>query len=198
MEMSAQDVMDTVVKDIRYYAQSGGGMTLSGGEPLAQFDFMMALLRLAKEKGIHTCVETSGYADTGKLLSSVPYVDLFLYDFKISDEGEHEKFTGVPLKPIMDNLFAIDEAGAKSILRCPIIPAFNERDGHFTAISALANALSNIVEVNIMPYHPMGASKAKRIGREYPIEDTGFQPDEQIDGWIRKIGQNTKVAVKRG
>jgi len=198
LAMSAQDVMNVVLKDTRYYKQSGGGLTLSGGEPLAQFNFALELLRLAKENGINTCLETSGYAPTDRLLSIMPYVDLFLYDYKESDDDEHKKTTGVSRGLIMDNLFAIDKAGARTVLRCPIVPACNERDGHFTAIATTANALRNIIEINIMPYHPMGASKAARIGREYPISDISFTTDGQIEAWILAVSRETNVTVKKG
>lgn len=197
-EMSAQDIIDIALKDARYYKHSGGGLTISGGEPLAQPDFTTELLRLSKENGLHTCLETSGYASTDRLLSVMPYVDLFLYDFKESGEDEHKTFTGISRGLIMDNLFAIDKAGAKIVLRCPVIPAYNDRDEHFAAIAATANALHNIVEVNIMPYHPMGASKAARIGREYPLADIGFPKDGQIDGWLERVCRDTHVTVKKG
>jgi len=196
--MPAQDVMDAALKDARYYKRSGGGLTLSGGEPLAQFGFALELLRLAKENGIHTCLETSGYAAAEQLLAVMPYVDLFLYDFKESGEDEHIKSVGAPRGLIMDNLSAIDKAGARIVLRCPIIPACNERDGHFKAIAAAANSLRNIAEVNIMPYHPLGASKAARIGRDYMISDMRFPTEAQIDGWIEKVRRGTDVLVKRG
>jgi len=194
--MAVQDVIDIVLKDVRYYESSGGGMTLSGGEPLAQFEFSRELLRLAKENGIHTCLETSGYASTDKLMSVIPYVDLFLYDFKISDDDEHLKFTGVPRSPIMENLQTLDKAGAKIILRCPVIPGHNDNDGHFTAISETANALKNIVEVNIMKYNPMGASKAKRIGQNGL--ELGFPEEKQVEDWLEAIARNTKVTVRLG
>ncbi|MCL2285157.1 MAG: glycyl-radical enzyme activating protein [Firmicutes bacterium] len=196
--MQAQDVMDIVMKDEKFYKQSGGGLTISGGEPLAQYEFTLELLRLAKENGLHTCIETCGFAPTDRLLSIVPYVDLFLYDFKESNEDRHKEFTGASNRLIIDNLFAIDKAGAKVILRCPIIPTCNDRDGHFTAIAQMANTMCNIVEVNIMPYHPMGASKAMRIGREYRLADIGFPTDEQVDGWVKAAQQRTNVEVRKG
>jgi len=193
---TVQDVVDIVLKDVRYYENSGGGMTLSGGEPLAQFDFTLAILQLAKENGIHTCLETCGYASSDKLMSVMPYVDLFLYDFKATGDDEHLRFTGVPRSPIIENLQTIDKAGAKIILRCPIIPGYNDNEVHFAAISATANALKNIVEVNIMKYNPMGASKAKRIGQSGL--NLGFQAEEQIDGWLSSAAWGTNVTVKFG
>ena len=196
--MSAQAVIEIALKDLRYYKTSGGGLTISGGEPLAQHGFSLELLRLAKEKGLHNCLETSGYASTEKMLSLVPYVDLFLYDFKISNEDEHKKFTAVPRKPIVDNLQALNDAGAKIVLRCPIIPTYNDTLEHFKAISATAEALPNVLEVNIMPYHPMGSSKAVRIGKEYPISAVDFPKAGQIEDWLKAVGDGTGVVVKRG
>jgi len=193
---TAQDVLDIVLKDVRYYEKSGGGMTLSGGEPLAQFDYSLELLQLAKENNIHTCLETSGYVSADKIMSVMPYVDLFLYDFKIANNDEHLKYTGVPKSPIMENLQTLDNAGAKIILRCPVIPGYNDNDEHFAAISKAANALKNIVEVNIMKYNPMGASKAKRIGESGL--NLGFPEETQVERWLKSTAQNTKVTVKLG
>ena len=196
--MWAQDVINIALKDMRYYKQSGGGLTLSGGEPLAQFEFTLSILRLAKESGLHTCLETCGYTPKDKILSVIPYVDLLLYDFKESNDNKHKKFIGVSRDLIMDNLLAIDKAGAKIILRCPIIPKFNDRDSHFSAIAATVNALNNVIEINIMPYHPMGASKAVRMGKEYPLSDVCFPLESQIDSWLTKVKQETHVTVKKG
>jgi len=196
--MQAQDVMAEVLKDMRYYKQSGGGITISGGEPLAQFNFTLELLRLARQNGIHTCIETSGHAPAERILAILPYVDLFLFDFKEVDEESHKKFTGVSNDIIINNLRLIDAVGEKIILRCPIIPTYNDRDEHFSAIAKLANSLQNITEINIMPYHPMGASKAVRVGHEYHVSDIGFPTDEQVNDWLQAVSSKTDVPVKKG
>ena len=196
--VTAQSVIDIALKDERYYKKSGGGFTISGGEPMAQYDFTFELLRLAKENNIHTCIETCGYTKTTQILSILPYTDLVLFDYKESDEDKHKEYTGVLNDLIIKNLQAIDTAGAKIILRCPIVPGYNDRDEHFTAIAETANSLNNISEINVMSYHPMGGSKAKRIGRKYKLSDIGFPEDEQINDWLMKIGKNTAVSVKKG
>jgi len=196
--MSVQEVLDIALKDLHYYNSSGGGLTISGGEPLMQHGFTLKLFQLAKENGLHNCLETCGYADTEKILSLIPFVDLFLFDFKISNEDNHIKFTNAPRKPIIDNLRAINDAGAKIILRCPIIPTYNDTEDHFNAISETAETLSNVIEVNIMPYHPMGSSKAMRIGREYLVSGVEFSTDEQIGHWLDMVRRGTSVAVKQG
>jgi len=198
MEMSVQEIITIVMKDIRYYEQSGGGMTISGGEPLAQYDFTLELLKTAKENGLHTCIETSGFSPKEKILNCLPYIDLFLFDYKETDENKHKEVIGASNKSILENLTAIDKAGAKILLRCPIIPGQNDRDDHFRAIAETANKMTNITEINIMPYHPMGASKAKRIGRTVPDHDRKFPTDDQITGWLEKIKENTNKPVIKG
>jgi len=196
--MQAQDVIEIVLKDKRHYESSGGGLTLSGGEPLSQFEFSAELLQLAKAQNIHTCVETSGFVPTMRILSIAPFVDLFLYDYKESDAEQFEKTIGVDDELITKNLFTLDKAGSKIILRCPIIPTCNDRDDHFAKIAETANRLENITEINVMPYHPMGQSKSGRIGREYPLAGIDFSSDEKIIEWIEKISRQTKVPVKKG
>jgi len=196
--MPADEIVEVVLKDKRYYEKSGGGVTVSGGEPMAQFSFASEILCLSKENNIHTCIETSGYAKTAQFLSIMQYTDLFLFDFKQTGEDLHTKHTGVGQGEIIKNLFALDTAGAKIILRCPVIPGFNDREEFFEAISNTANKLKNILEINVMPYHPMGSSKSKRIGRLYPLPDIGFPEDEQVNEWVKNISKKTDINVKKG
>jgi len=196
--MSSKDIIEVVIKDTAFYDHSGGGLTLSGGEPLAQYALTHELVKMARDKKIHTCIETSGHVPTDRLLSVLPYVDLFLYDFKESNTTLHKQFTGVPNDLIIKNLHEICDAGAKVILRCPIIPGYNDRDDHFMAIATAANTHNNIQEINIMPYHPMGASKSTRFDSDYPLPDIDFPTQERVNDWITKIKKNTKINVKKG
>lgn len=166
---TVDDIMHEVIRDLSFYKQSGGGMTLSGGEPLYQADFTLALLQAAKAQGIHTCVETSGYASYSTLRRILPYTDLFLYDWKETNEDRHTKYTGVSNATICKNLIALDASGAASILRCPIIPGYNDNTEHYMGIAALANSLHNIKAVNILPYHTMGSHKAETLGQVYQL-----------------------------
>ena len=122
-EYTIDEVLKEIVKDKPFYENSGGGVTLSGGEPLAQYDFSLELLKKAKENGIHTAIETCGYAEKSKILEIAKYVDLFLFDCKETNPELHKKYTGVDNKIILDNLKALSDAGSKIILRCPIIRA---------------------------------------------------------------------------
>jgi len=196
-EQTAEDVFAEVIKDLRYYEKSGGGMTVSGGEPLAHIEFTKALLMLAKDNNIHTCVETSGFAREENVRVLLPYVDLWLFDYKASGEA-HKKFAGVENDIILRNLKITDEAGGQMILRCPIVPTCNDNAEHFAAIAQTANSLQNIVEINVMPYHPMGESKANRIGQDYPLKDVGFPEDETVQSWLQEIQAQTRVQVRKG
>ena len=167
-KVTVQAVMEEVLKDSAYYATSGGGMTLSGGEPLMQPQFSLALLQEAKQAGLHTCVETCGFCHESVLRSAVQYVDLFYYDFKCYDEQLHKQYVGVSLLPILNNLSVLERAKANVVLRCPIIPGINDVTAHFQAIASLSK-MSCISQVELMPYHSMGKEKAKKIGTSYPL-----------------------------
>ena len=194
---SVEEVLDEVLKDKPFYETSGGGMTLSGGEPMLQFDFTLALLQAAKEHGLHTCIESCGYTDASKLRAIAPFVDLFLYDCKESDPARHKKYTGVSNQKILKNLRLLDDMGCATILRCPIIPTLNDRDDHFAGIAALANSLKNVQEIHIEPYHPLGSGKAAMLGREYALPELSFPTEETVKDWIARVAAQTNVPVKK-
>ncbi len=197
-EMTVEDVISEVLKDVPFYETSNGGMTISGGEPMAQFQFTNALLEEAKKHKLHTCLETSGFAPMEKYRKIAGLVDIFLYDMKESSPEKHMKCTGVPLDTIVKNLIELDSLGAKTVLRCPIIPKINDRKSHFMEIAKLANRLSNIIEINILAYHPLGKSKSARIGTDYLLESNEFPEENEIRGWIDSVQASTKVPVKKG
>ena len=127
-----EELMEIALKDRHYYDESDGGVCLSGGEPLMQPDFIIDFLRTLKEKGVHTCVDTSGFASQEAYRSILPYTDLFLYDLKISDPEKHRKYTGKDNKSILRNLeFLMKQSRSELIRRCPVIPGVNDDRGHF-------------------------------------------------------------------
>ena len=186
--MSPEEVMEVVRKDKVYYEASGGGVTISGGEPLSHHDFVLALLLLAKAEGIHTCIETSGFGDKKKLLSLAKHTDLFLFDYKITNPADHVKFIGTGGEVILKNLAALHETGAKIVLRCPIIPAINDTDEHFAAIAELMRKYPNVLCAELMPYHNLGKSKAQSIGVEYTV-DAMIPSEKDKKAWREKILQ---------
>ena len=191
--VSANEVTAEVLKDKPFYENSGGGVTLSGGEPLAQYDFSLKLLKKAKENGIHTAIETCGYAEKSKILEIAKYVDLFLFDCKETDPDLHKEYTGVDNKIILENLKALSDAGSKIILRCPIIPGFNDRAEHFKGISETAENFIGIEHIEIEPFHPLGESKYSALGRE--VADIPVPSGKTVDKWIKQIGCGTDKDV---
>lgn len=197
-EMTVKEVIAEVLKDKPFYETSNGGMTISGGEPMHQFKFTAALLAEAKKHGLHNCLETCGFTQFENLRKIMPVVDLFLYDLKETDPAKHQRYTGVPLQPILDNLFALDQAGAAICLRCPIIPGLNDCDEHFQAIANIANKMKNVLEINLMPYHPLGESKLHRLGKPSIIDGKTFADEKAVAGWVKTVQAGTAVTVKKG
>lgn len=195
--MTVEQVMREVMKDEMFYKSSGGGLTLSGGEPMAQFAFARAILEKAKENGLHTCMETCGFAPQAHYEAVRELVDIFLFDYKLTDPAEHKRYTGVSNERIVENLFYLDKKGAKIVLRCPIIPTVNDNAAHFSGIVRTANALHNIMEIDIEPYHPLGQSKSAQLGREYAFSHLTFPPEENVQEWIGEIAKYTSVPVKK-
>ena len=194
---SVDDVLCEVLKDKPFYETSGGGMTLSGGEPMAQFAFTAALLRAAKKEGLHTCLDTCGFAPAGQYLALLDLVDLFLYDIKDTDAKRHRHLTGVPLAPILSNLKAIDAAGGRVILRCPLIPGINTDPEHLHSLGDLAESLAHVEAVTLHPYHPLGRSKAEHLGAEWRLPDNGFAEPASIETWLHAIGSRTTKPVRQ-
>ena len=196
-EMTPEEIVREVLKDKLFYENSGGGMTVSGGDPLFAPDFTLALMKCAKEKGLHACIETSGFARWEKIEALIPYTDLFLWDVKETDSARHAEYTGVKNELILENLRKLDAAGAKTILRCPIIPGYNDRDEHFAGIAALVNSLQHVQEINLEPYHPLGQSKSEAIGEEYALAGLSFPKEEVVQEWMAKVQKGTKSEVKK-
>jgi pyruvate formate lyase activating enzyme len=195
-EMTVREVMAEILKDRGYFERSGGGLTLSGGEPLAQPDFALALLGAARSEGIHTCVETCGQVPTHVLESAAAITDLFLYDLKETDTERHRDYTGTGNERILENLKMLDKTGAGMILRCPIIPGLNDRPDHFDNISTIAGQLGNLLEIHLMPFHPYAAHKSTQIGRRYELEHIGAPEEWQKNAWREALRARCPVHVR--
>jgi pyruvate formate lyase activating enzyme len=195
--MSTEEILSEVVKDMTFYKNSGGGLTLSGGDPLFRPEGSLEILRSAKEMGIHTCIETSGYAKWEDIEAIAKYVDVFLWDVKETDSERHKRYTGVSDRLIIENLEKLDSLGARVVLRCPIIPEYNDREEHFSSIGSLADRLGSVERVEIEPYHPMGISKCADLGIECPITDMSFPDDERVELWLDLVRKNTSKEVRR-
>ncbi len=197
-EMTVDEVLSEVMKDEIFYKTSNGGMTVSGGEPMIQFPFITELLRAAKDRGLTCCMETCGFAAWARFEEIMPFVDLFLYDVKETDPARHREYTGADNALILENLRRLDGAGAKTVLRCPIIPGLNDRDDHFAAVARLADSLKNVQGIDIEPYHPLGKTKCENLGRDYPLAGLSFPDKAQVQAWIDALAAQTRVPVRQG
>lgn len=162
--LTVQDVLEAVLSDRDFY-EGGGGVTFSGGEPLAQPDFLVACLEACRAEGLHTALDTCGFAEEGVLLAAAALSDLVLYDVKASDPGLHLRWTGVSNDAILGNLEALCRAHDNVWLRVPVIPGVNDGEAGAAALAALAGRLPTVRRVHLLPYHALGGDKALRLGR---------------------------------
>jgi len=176
-EMTLEDVMREVRKDRIYYQKSGGGLTLSGGEPTVQFEFCRALLRAADREGIPTCLDTCGYNSPEKFLDLLPSVRLFLWDYKATGQTLHEELTGVSPELIRKNFEMLYERGASILIRAPLVPGINDSEEHLMALAQLVRDHPRLVGIELLPYHDAGLSKFDRLHMPRPILNTR-PPDE--------------------
>jgi pyruvate formate lyase activating enzyme len=187
-EESVEEVIAEVERDEAFYEQSGGGVTFSGGEPLMQIEFLDALLRASKGRGLHTALDTCGYAPWDAIERIRGNVDLFLYDLKIIDDSRHRELTGVSNGLILKNLEALSRRGHEILLRVAIVPGVNDGDDSLRAIGAFARGLPAIRGIDILPYNRMGADKYARLGRTYVLADAPDVTDERIAGIAATLG----------
>ena len=181
--ITVDEVYNEVARDKVFYETSGGGVTISGGEPLFQPDFTSELLKKCRENGIHTAIETSGFADRKAFIQVIKHCDLILFDIKETDEERHKQYTGVSLMPILENLKLINKNKIPFIIRAPIIPTLNDRDAHFKALKALRESMEFCQEIQIMPYHRIGTYKYELLNKKYICNDISEPTKEMIEAW---------------
>ena len=176
-DVTVADIMPEILADMPYYRRSGGGVTLSGGEVLAQADFAAELLKACKEAGLHTAIETTANAPFSDIEKVLPYLDLCLLDVKHMDSRKHEEYTGAPNERILENARLIAETGVELTIRTPVIPSFNDTDAEIKAIADFARSLGAAREYHLLPYHRLGSDKYKGLGRVYSLD--GIEPPEK-------------------
>ncbi|MEE8418448.1 MAG: glycyl-radical enzyme activating protein, partial [candidate division Zixibacteria bacterium] len=178
--VTVEELIAEILKDRIFYDQSGGGVTISGGEPLMQVEFLSALLDQCHCLGIHTTVDTSGYAEWEAFEQIYDSVDLFLYDIKIMDENDHKKYVGVSNQRILSNLGRLTERGDKVNVRIPMVPDITDTRDNLEAIAAFLSDLPNIDRLSLLPYNKLGEDKVERFKMGHPRRRWQTMPTEQV------------------
>ncbi len=196
-EMSAADVFKDVNADAIFYRRSGGGVTISGGEPLAQPEFTIAILKLCKEAGLSTALDTSGYARWDVFKEILTYTDLVLYDFKHLDPGAHQKLTGVSNELILENAVKIvNEFPAVAFLaRIPVVPGYNDDKENITRTAGFIKGLRKSIKVHLLPYHRLGETKYERLEKPGTliIDPPGDEQMAEIRRMVESCGLTAVV-----
>jgi len=189
--MTVGEVMEEVLSDRDFYAESGGGLTLSGGEALLQTEFAVELLKAAHAEGIGTCVETALNYDPSVLDLALPYIDVALCDLKHMDAAAHRRFTGVSNERILANLKKVVDYGTPVVIRIPVVPEYNGTEENLRATARfLAEDLKGrINQVQLLPYRPLGVEKYASLGLEYPMAGFEAPQRETWEGNIRRYAE---------
>ena len=188
-EMTSDEVLSEALKDRDFYEASGG-------EPLFRWEFVAELLGKAKDAGLRTAVETSGYAPRAAIESVAKVCDLWLYDIKGMDPAKHKEHTGVDNEVLHRNLRWLDANGAKVVLRCPMIPRVNDFPENLKALGELADGMKSVSEINVEPYVAYGIDKAHKLGLK--VYEAPSAPREYADDIIARLAKLTRKTVRRG
>lgn len=178
--MTVQQLIRELKKDATTYRRSGGGITLSGGEPLVQYEFAAELLRACKAQGWDTAIETTGAGITEAVEKVIPYVDTVLLDIKHLDTEKHKKFTGIGNEQILKNAARISQISS-TVVRVPVIPGFNYSEEEIKAITEFAKTLRGVRTIHLLPYHTFGENKYDLLGRNYALADIKPLKPEELE-----------------
>lgn len=189
------EVLDEVLRDRLFYKNSGGGITVSGGEALVQSDFVAALLRECKKEGLHTTVDTTGYVPWSRIRQVAPWTDLMLWDIKQMDPEAHEQATGVGNQLILDNVKRAS-ALTRIWLRIPLIAGYNDSEDNIKRVIALAQDI-RALKISLLPYHEGGRSKNEQIGSSYPYSGACAPTEEKV-GRLKQIIEDAGIEVGIG
>ncbi|MHB9032252.1 MAG: glycyl-radical enzyme activating protein [Anaerolineae bacterium] len=178
---TAEEVVAEVLRDKPFYETSHGGVTLSGGEPLLQFDFSYEILSLSKAAGLHTAIETALNFPWARVEAILPVTDLVMLDIKVINPVKHKECTGVSNERILENVINLGKLATPLIVRTPIIPGVNDNTAEVTAIAHFAAGLPNLLYYELLPFHPMASGKYDSLGMDYRARELGRPTKEQMD-----------------
>lgn len=186
IEYDVESLMETILSEKSVMIETGGGVTFSGGEPLKQHQFLLQVLQRCREEGLHTAIDTNGYADKEVFDKVMPFTDLFLFDIKHTNRQKHLDFTAVSTVKIMDNLEYILTAGAKVWIRIPVVPGFNYSK---TDIEQMAHTLKQmppgIEQVHLIPFRQTASEKYRQLGYNNTMGDTPSMKPSQLNPFKR-------------
>ena len=191
-------VLETVLRDTIFYEESGGGVTVGGGEPTLQADFVARFLERCREHSLHTAIETCGFTSWDIFSRVLRHVDLLLMDIKHMDTDRHKALTGVGNEQILDNARLAAAGGQDMIIRLPLIPGFNDGADHLSEIGRfIRNELSPVRRVDILPYHSTGESKSIRLGKIFGLSGKSSLSADEITA-ARDLLESNGLTVKIG
>jgi pyruvate formate lyase activating enzyme len=193
--MSPEEAVKEIEKDKPFYQNSGGGVTFSGGEPLVQWQFLLAVSKMCKERDISTALETTGCAKWEVMEKVLKYIDLVLYDIKHLDPLKHIEGTGVSNELILDNFLKTAHT-VRTWLRVPIIPNFNDSTAWLSKLGEFVKG-SGVEKVSLLPYHTWGEHKYERLGTEYPLKGIESLSPESLDG-LKKVMESYGLTATIG
>ncbi len=194
-EMTIDEILEEISKDDAYYKNSNGGITLSGGEPLFQFEEVFKLIQILKEKGYHIAIETTGMYNLNVLKKVEPYIDLFLHDIKHLNKEKLESITGASKEIIFNNLDYLSKTcKEKVIIRTPVIPGFNEEIVKDIILYAKEKGFK---EVNLLPYHSLGKNKWHNLKKDYVYENEKMMDKSHLSSYT-ELSKELNICVKIG
>lgn len=196
--VGVEELMTEILKDLVFYEESGGGATFSGGEPMMQPEFLLKMLKSCRKNGIHTAVDTSGYASTDSFKTIAEFTDLFLFDLKLANNKEHIKYTGVPNALIHKNLSALNEIGKSIRIRIPLIPGITDTPENISGIMKLIEKLNNIEGVDILPFNELIDGKYTRLEKNLELRELKTQTEEELNSISREFEANGYAVTTRG
>lgn len=197
--VSPEEAVAEVEKDVLFYRNSGGGVTVGGGEPTMQPRFLVDLLRKCQQKGIHTALDTSGYVKMATLERVLKHVDLVLYDIKHIDPVKHTRHAGVSNDLVLENARTVCGTGIPVIVRVPVIPRCTDEEDNIRGIAAFVSGLGAVVRVDLLPFHRLGEPKYRQLDRDYDFEGTQPPTDEHMESLkqtVESYGLEARVGPK--
>jgi pyruvate formate lyase activating enzyme len=194
---TVDQVVEEVLRDRAFYETSGGGVTVSGGEPLLQLDFTIGILALSREQGIHTAIETAVNYPWERVAAVLPVTDLVMMDIKLMDSAKHRECTGVPNERILENAMRLGQQSIPLIVRTPVIPGVNDTTDEIEAIAAFVAGLPNLQYYELLPFHPMATSKYDSLDLDYRARDMKSPSRETMDA-LTAAASRHGIKVRHG